>query len=51
MAEYVKPTEAEMREFDRKTCRDCGHWLKAADRRYGQCLDCGRTLDADQLKR
>lgn len=35
-------------EFDKRTCGKCGHWLKAEDRRYGQCLDCGRELLNEQ---
>jgi len=34
-----------IRDYDKNTC-DCGHWLKAADKRYGYCEDCGVTLPA-----
>jgi hypothetical protein len=44
------PTEAEMAYFEHRTCNHCGHWLKADDRRYGQCMDCGKDLLPSQLK-
>ncbi len=36
--------QSNLAAYDKATCEECGHLLRADDRRYAQCMDCGSPV-------